>query len=142
MCATLDGETPPAQGGIQTLGKGDDVDVSVTMHDKFQTVYGAPFQFIDRVVDIAGMLQRQVRTVPNSALGLVIDMPVIVHVKVVDITVVAQRPFPLVQWCRPLRLPSCSPLIRCSTSPVVQVQQVPRVRAVRRQSRSHSLQAR
>ena len=51
--------------------------------------------------------QRQVRTVqtvpgpargdPTGAvLGCVIDMPVVVHVKVVDITVVAQRPFPLV----------------------------------------------
>ena len=34
--------------------------------------------------------------------GLVIDMPVIVHVKVVDTSVVAQRPFPLVQLSRPL----------------------------------------
>ena len=52
--------------------------------------------------------QRQVRTeqtVPGPArgdptgavLGYVIDMPEVVHVKVVDITVVAQRPFPLVQ---------------------------------------------
>ena len=53
---------------------------------------------IDRVVDIADMLQRQVLTVPNCALGLVIDMPVIVHVKVVDIPVVTQRLFPTVQF--------------------------------------------
>ena len=43
-------------------------------------------------------------------------MSVIVHVKVVDNTVVAQRPFPLVQPSRPLRFTSCSPLIWCSTS--------------------------
>ena len=30
----------------------------------------------------------------GAVLGYVIDMPVVVHVKVVDITVVAQRPFP------------------------------------------------
>ena len=48
--------------------------------------------------------------------GLVVNMPVIVHNKVVDNTVVAQRPFPLVQPSRPLRFPSCSPLIWCSTS--------------------------
>ena len=64
--------------------------------------------FIDRVVDTAGLQQRQVRTVPNCALGLAIDMPVIVHVMVVDMTVVAQRPFPLVQFSRPLRFPSCT----------------------------------
>ena len=61
---------------------------------------------------------RQVRSVlsvqvergyPTGAvLGYVIDMPVVVHVKVVDITVVAQRPFPLV--------PCCSRLIRWSIS--------------------------
>ena len=33
----------------------------------------------------------------GAVLGCGIDMPVVVHVKVVDITVVAQRPFPLVQ---------------------------------------------
>ena len=48
--------------------------------------------------------------------GLVIDMPAVVHVKVVDITVVAQRPFPMVQFSRPLRFPSCVPLTRCSMS--------------------------
>ena len=57
---------------------------------------------IDRVVDIAVMLQRQVLTVPNCALGLVIDMPVIACVTVVDIPVVSQRLFPMVQFCRPL----------------------------------------
>ena len=117
-CTTLGGETLPAQCGKQVLGTGDGVNVSVNMHDKFQQ--SLPIccgcAFIDRVVDIAGMLQRQIRTVSNCALGLVLDMPVIVHVKVVDITVVAQRPFPLVQFSRPLRFPSCSPLVRCSTS--------------------------
>ena len=48
--------------------------------------------------------------------GLVIDMPVIVHVKVVDISVVAQRPFPAVQFSGPPRFPSCVPLTRCSMS--------------------------
>ena len=48
--------------------------------------------------------------------GLVIDRPVVVHVKVVDNTVVAQRPFPLVQPSRPLRFSSCSSLTWCSTS--------------------------
>ena len=49
--------------------------------------------------------------------GLVIDMPVVVHVKVVDNPVMAQRLVsPLVQCSRPLRFPSCIPLIRCSTS--------------------------
>ena len=56
-------------------------------------------------------------------IGLVIDMPVIVHVKIVDITVVAQRPFPLVQFSRPLRFSSCSSLTRRSIS-VVQIQQI------------------
>ena len=37
-------------------------------------------------------------------------------VTVVDIPVVAQRQFPIVQFCRPPRFSSCSPLIRCSTS--------------------------
>ena len=45
-----------------------------------------------------------------------IDMPVVVHVKVVDNPVMAQRPFPLVQCSGPLRFPRCSPLIRCSMS--------------------------
>ena len=60
---------------------------------------------IDRVEDIADMLQRQVLTVRNYALGLVVDMPVVVHVKVVDIPVVTQRLFP-----------TCSPRIRWSMS--------------------------
>ena len=45
-----------------------------------------------------------------------IDMSVVVHVKVVDNPVTAQRPFLSVQFSRPLRFPSCSPLIRCSMS--------------------------
>ena len=64
------------------------------------------------------------------------DMPVIVQrqvrslrVKVVDISAVAQRQFPLVLFRTPWRF-------RCSMS-VVQVQQI-RVQSVRRQSSSHS----
>ena len=41
-------------------------------------------------------------------------MPVIVHGKVVDITVVAHKPFPLVQFSRPLGFTSCIPLTRWS----------------------------
>ena len=43
-------------------------------------------------------------------------MPVIVHIKVVDIPSVAQLLFPLVFLSRPLRFPSCSPLTMCSMS--------------------------
>ena len=43
-------------------------------------------------------------------------MPVVVHVKVCDYPVMAQRLFPLVQCSRPLRFRSCSTLIRCSMS--------------------------
>ena len=65
MCATLDRETPPAQGGIQILGS---VDVCTSLRPCTTsssslrgTVDGASLQFIDRVVDIAVMLRRQVR---------------------------------------------------------------------------------
>ena len=56
VCATLGGETPPAQDGTQILGTGD-----VSSSCRF-TVDGASLQFIDRVVVFAVMLQRQVRT--------------------------------------------------------------------------------
>ena len=83
----------------------------------WQCPYGASLQVIDRAVDIAGMLQRQgTHSVKLCIFGLSIDMPVVVHVKVVDIIVVVQRPFPLVQFSRPLRFLSRSPLTRCSTS--------------------------
>ena len=51
---------------------------------------------------------------PDCALFLGwIDMPVIVHVKVVDIPVVTQRLFPMVQFIlQTIVIPSCSPLIR------------------------------
>ena len=48
--------------------------------------------------------------------GLVIDMPVIVHVKVVDKTVVAQRQLAWVQPSRPLSFSICSSLTGCSMS--------------------------
>ena len=79
------------------------MDVSVNMHDKFQQLcadlqwmvplfssstvwWTLPVCYRDRYA--------QCQTVH---IGLVIDMPVVVHVKVVDITVVSQRPFPFVQ---------------------------------------------
>ena len=65
--------------------------------------------------------------------GLVIDMPVIVHVKVVDITVVSHGP--VQQTTEILQLQSIDKVFDV---PVVQVQQILRVQAVRRQSRSHS----
>ena len=88
------------------------MDVSVNMHDKFQQSLPISLLFTDGLANIA---QRQVRTVPNCA-HWTVDMPVIVNVTVVDITVVAQRPFPVVQFSRPPSFPSCSPLTRCSTS--------------------------
>ena len=73
----------------------------------------------------------------GAVLGYVLAMPVIVHVKVVDITVVAQRLFPLVHLCRPRRFPSCSPLTMCPMSLLFRSSRFP-VQSVRRQSRSHS----
>ena len=67
-----------------------------------------------------------------------VDMPVVVHVNVVDNPVMAQRPFPMVQFSRPLRFLSCIPLIRCSMSPLRRFSSFPRVQAVRNWSRSHS----
>ena len=69
--------------------------------------------------------------------GLVIDMPVVVHVKVVDILVMAQRLFPLVPYSRPLRFTSCSPLTWCSTS-LLRRSSYFRVQAVRGWSRSYN----
>ena len=60
------------------------------------SVDGASLLFIDRVVDLAVML-RPVRTVSNCArYWLVVGMPVVVHVKVVDMSLVSQMQFPLV----------------------------------------------
>ena len=90
--------------------------MSLLLRSCISSVDGASLLFIDRVVVLAVML-RQVRTVQTvHFIGLVIDMPVIVHVKVVDIYVVAQRQFPLVQQCRPLSFSICSSVTRCSMS--------------------------
>ena len=56
--------SPPAQGGIQTLGSGATVDVPVNMHDKFQqslpiSSEGASLYLTVRVLDIPVMPQRQ-----------------------------------------------------------------------------------
>ena len=51
--------------------------------------------------------------------GLVFGMPVVVHVKVVDITFVAQRPFPLVHFIHQLQS-----IDKVFDVPVVRVQQV------------------
>ena len=51
-------------------------------------------QFLDRLVGIAVMQQRQVRTVLKLCIMDWIDMPVVVHVKVIDISGVAQTQIP------------------------------------------------
>ena len=50
----------------------------------------------DRYVQCCLCADREDPTGAGAVLGYVIEMPVVLHVKVV-ITVVAQRPFPLVQ---------------------------------------------
>ena len=60
-----------------------------------RTVDGASLQFLDRMVDIAVCSETGTHSVTLCFFGLVIDMPVVVHVKVVVYPVMAQRPFPL-----------------------------------------------
>ena len=102
-----------------------------------RAVDGASLQFIES----GGSCRYATETGTHSAelctLDWFIDVPVVVHVEVVDNTVVAQRPFPLVQPRRPLRFPSCSPLIWCSTSRCAGPASS-RVQSVRKQSSSHS----
>ena len=122
VCATSSGAhrigSPPAQGSTQILGTGD---VSATMPDKLQQSSpnsGWCLSSVHR--QSCGYCRYATETGTHSVklciFGLVIDMPVVVHVKVVDNPVMVQRPFLLVQFSRPLRFPSCSPLIRCSMS--------------------------
>ena len=66
---------------------------------------------LGRVLQVPVVLQRRVRAVRTVQKP---EIPQGSSSMVVDITVVAQSPFPLVQ--RPLRFLSCSPLTRCSTS--------------------------
>ena len=130
MCTTLGGETPPAQGGIQILGTGD---VSATMHDKFQQ--SSPKWMVPLFSSstewwiLPSCYRDRYAQCQTVLFWTGIDMPVVVHVKVVDNPVMAQRPFFSVQFSSPLRFSSCSPLIRCSMS---------LVQAVRNWSRSHS----
>ena len=60
--------SPPAQGGKQILGAVPSLRPCPTSSGSLRrTVDGASLQFIDRAVDIAVLLQRQVRTVSNCA---------------------------------------------------------------------------
>ena len=76
------------------------------------TVDGASLQFLDRVVDIAVCSETGTHSVKLCIIDW-IDMPVVVHVKVVDYPVMAQSLFLLVQCSRPQRFRCCSSLIRC-----------------------------
>ena len=73
---------------------------------------------IDRVVAKADMLQRQVLTVPSCALGLVVDMPVTVHVKVVDIPVETQRLFPMSSFLQTVVIPQLQSIDKVIDVPV------------------------
>ena len=66
-----------------------------------------------------------------------IDMPV-VHVKVVDKPVMAQRSFPFVQVQQTTKVPQLHSTDRVFNVPVAQVQHIIRVQAMRIWSRSHS----
>ena len=138
---TLGGVTPLAQGGKQILGTVDGVDVSATMHDKFQQSSLDSGWCLSSVPRQSGGLCRYATETGTHSVKLRIlgwiDMPVVVHVEVVGIPVVAQRLFPLVKCSRPLRFPSCIPLIRCSTS-LLRRSSYSRVQAVRNWSRTHS----
>ena len=110
-------------------------DVSATMHDKFQQLPINSGWCLSSVHRQSGgycryATERGTHSVTLCFFGLVIDMPVVVHVKVVDYPVMAQLLFPLVQCSRPLRFPSCIPLIRCSTS-LLRRSSSSRVQAVR-----------
>ena len=96
-------------------------DVSATMHDKFQQLPINSGWCLSSVHRLSGGYCRYATETGTHSVtlcfsGLVIDMPVVVHVKVVDYPVMAQLLFPLVQYSRPLRFTSCIPLIRCLTS--------------------------
>ena len=74
--------------------------------------------------------ERTVQTVPGPArggptgavLGYVIDMPVVVHVKVVDIPFVAQRQIPLVQTTEIPQLQSIDKVVVVCAGPAVRTQ--------------------
>ena len=107
------------RGDIQILGTGDvSVTPSATSSSSLRrTVDGASLQFIDRAVDIAVMPQRQVRTVSNCAfLDWLLTCPSLSMSRSSTTLSWCRGPFLLVQFSRPLRFPSCSPLISCSMS--------------------------
>ena len=84
--------------------------VSVNMRDKFQQSLPICGWYLSSVIRQSGgqcrcATETGTHSVVLCFLGLVIDMPVVVHVKVVDNTVVAQRPFPFVQPSRPKSSP-------------------------------------
>ena len=83
--------SPPARGGIHIVGTGD---VTTSSSSCRSTVDGASLQFHRQS---CGYSRYATETGTHSAklciFGLVLDMPVVVHVKVVDNTVVAQRSF-------------------------------------------------
>ena len=68
------------------------------------TADGAFPQFLGRVVDISVMLRDSTYSV-KLCFSLDIDIPVVVHVKVVDYPVMAQMTFALVSCSRPQRFP-------------------------------------
>ena len=91
---TLGGVTPPTQGGIQILGTGD---VSVPMHDRFQQSSLDSGWCLSSVPRQSWVCRYGTETGTHSVKLCImdwIDMPVVVHVKVVDISVVAQTQIP------------------------------------------------
>ena len=129
-----------ATGHTWAMRVHDTGDVSATMHDKFQRRRTLEVLLFSSSTEwwILPLCYRdryaQCQTVP---FWTGIDMPVVVHVKVVDNTVVAQRPFPMVQFSKQtteiLQLQSIDQVFdvlwcRSSSFPV---------QSVRRQSRSH-----
>ena len=52
---------------LSSFDKVVSVNIATSSSSLCRSVDGASLQFFDRVVDIASMLQRQVRTVPNCA---------------------------------------------------------------------------
>ena len=84
---TLGGVTPPAQGGKQKLGTVGGVDVSATMHDKFQQSSLDSGWCLSSVPRQSGGRCRYATETGTHSVKLRIlgwiDMPVVVHVEVV-----------------------------------------------------------
>ena len=141
VCTTLGGVTPPAQGGIQILGTGECgrlCDHARQVPAVFVGQWMVPlFSSSTEWWILPLCSETGAHSVKLCFSGLLIDMPVVVHVKVVDFPVVAQRSFLVVQFSRPLRFPIWSPLIRCSMSLLCR-SSIFRLQVVRIWSRSHS----